>query len=74
MISKPGEKGGSGHPTKARDFEGEGGPDTKQALYEDANPGNDDVGSNVRQSKMPKGETVPTDFKGQLGPARDRGY
>jgi len=35
-------------PTKARDFEGPGGPETKQALYEEANPGNDDVGSNVR--------------------------
>ena len=36
-------------PTKARDFEGPGGPETKQAMYEEANPGNDDVGSNVRQ-------------------------
>ena len=36
-------------PTKARDFEGPGGPETKQALYEEANPGNDDVTSNVRQ-------------------------
>ena len=35
-------------PTKARDFEGPGGPETKQAIYEDANPGNDDVSSNVR--------------------------
>ena len=36
-------------PTKARDFEGPGGPETKQALYEEANPGNDDVRNNVRQ-------------------------
>ena len=35
-------------PTKAQDFEGPGGPETKQALYEEANPGNDDVRSNVR--------------------------
>ncbi|KAF6218425.1 hypothetical protein HO133_005774 [Letharia lupina] len=49
LISKPGEKGGSGHPTKARDFEGPGGPETKQAIYEEANPGNDDVRNNVRQ-------------------------
>ena len=35
-------------PTKARDFEGEGGPETKQALYEQNNPGNDDVGTNFR--------------------------
>ncbi|KAI4090154.1 MAG: hypothetical protein LQ348_003429 [Seirophora lacunosa] len=49
LISKPGEKGGSGHPTKARDFEGPGGPETKQQLYEEANPGNDDVMGNVRQ-------------------------
>ncbi|KAI4183172.1 MAG: hypothetical protein LQ346_006405 [Caloplaca aetnensis] len=49
LISKPGEKHGSGHPTKARDFEGPGGPETKQQLYEEANPGNDDVRSNIRQ-------------------------
>ncbi|KAL8949056.1 MAG: hypothetical protein Q9222_004812 [Ikaeria aurantiellina] len=36
-------------PTKARDFEGPGGPETKQKLYEEANPGNDDVVENVRQ-------------------------
>lgn len=36
-------------PTKARDFEGPGGPETKQQLYEEANPGNDDVVENVRQ-------------------------
>lgn len=36
-------------PTKARDFEGPGGPETKQQLYEEANPGNDDVRENVRQ-------------------------
>lgn len=33
-------------PSKASDFEGAGGPETKQKIYEDANPGNDDVGSN----------------------------
>ncbi|MCJ1457547.1 hypothetical protein MMC28_007915 [Mycoblastus sanguinarius] len=48
LISKAGEKGGSGHPTKAKDFEGPGGPETKQAIYEAVNPGNDDVRSNVR--------------------------
>lgn len=36
-------------PTKARDFEGPGGPETKQQLYEEANPGNEDVLGNVRQ-------------------------
>ncbi|KAL2051919.1 hypothetical protein ABVK25_007834 [Lepraria finkii] len=49
----PVEEGGgitsSGLPTKARDFEGPGGPEIKQAIYEEANPGNDDVESNVRQ-------------------------
>ena len=35
--------------TKARDFEGPGGPETKQQLYEEANPGDDDVTENVRQ-------------------------
>ena len=59
-------------PTKARDFEGEGGPETKQASYEENNPGNDDVESNVRQHKAPRGDTVPTDFGGQLGEARGR--
>ena len=38
-----------GSPTKARDFEGPGGPETKQQIYEAANPGNDDVRENVRQ-------------------------
>lgn len=38
-----------GSPTKARDFEGPGGPETKQQLYEEANPGNDDVRGNIRQ-------------------------
>ncbi|KAL8939584.1 MAG: hypothetical protein Q9211_002674 [Gyalolechia sp. 1 TL-2023] len=49
LISKPGEHGGSVHPTKARDFEGPGGPETKQKLYEEANSGNDDVRDNIRQ-------------------------
>ncbi|KAL8707249.1 MAG: hypothetical protein Q9220_007692 [cf. Caloplaca sp. 1 TL-2023] len=49
LIRKAGEKGEAGHPTKARDFEGPGGPETKQKLYEEANPGNDDVIENVRQ-------------------------
>ncbi|KAI9881528.1 MAG: hypothetical protein M1830_000091 [Pleopsidium flavum] len=49
----PVEEGGdlskeSGRPTKAKDFEGEGGPETKQRLYEEASPGNDDVRGNVR--------------------------
>ena len=41
-------------PTKAKDFEGEGGPETKQRLYEEENPGNDDVRDNIRQG----GETI----------------
>ncbi|MCJ1293793.1 hypothetical protein MMC34_005349 [Xylographa carneopallida] len=48
----PVEEGGDinklGQPTKARDFEGEGGPETKQALYQQKNPGNDDAGTNFR--------------------------
>ena len=35
-------------PTKARDFEGEGGPETKQEIYERDNGGDDAVQSNVR--------------------------
>ena len=57
---------GSKRPTKARDFEGEGGPETKQQMYSEANPGNDDVESNVRQKKKPAGDTVPTDFGGRI--------
>ena len=36
-------------PTKARDFDGEGGPEDKQALYSQENPGNDDVREKIRQ-------------------------
>ncbi|KAK4922537.1 hypothetical protein LTR66_010295 [Elasticomyces elasticus] len=55
----PVEEGGdinpaTGKPTKARDFEGVGGPEDKARLHEEANPGNDDVRSNIRQG----GETV----------------
>ncbi|KAL6721428.1 hypothetical protein ACLMJK_000531 [Lecanora helva] len=49
IITKQSEKGQSHGPTKARDFEGAGGPETKAGLYEAANPGNDDVRGNVRQ-------------------------
>lgn len=35
--------------TKAKDFEGEGGPEDKQAAYAADNGGNDDVTDNVRQ-------------------------
>lgn len=45
-------------PTKARDFEGEGGPETKAALYAEANPGSDDVTSNIRQQKEPRGQPI----------------
>lgn len=34
--------------TKARDFEGEGGPEDKQARFEEENPGDDSVRSNIR--------------------------
>lgn len=66
IISRPGEKGGSGRVTKDVDFEGEGGPETKQRLYEQENPGNDDVESNVNQKKKPEGDTVPTNFGGNI--------
>ncbi|MCJ1257175.1 hypothetical protein MMC24_005000 [Lignoscripta atroalba] len=48
-IEEGGDLSASGRPTKARDFEGPGGPETKQELYEQENPGNDDVSGNVRQ-------------------------
>ncbi|KAI9849802.1 MAG: hypothetical protein M1837_000014 [Sclerophora amabilis] len=43
LISKEGEKSGAGHPTKARDFEGPGGPETKARLDRERRPGDDDV-------------------------------
>ncbi|MCJ1326306.1 hypothetical protein MMC10_002970 [Thelotrema lepadinum] len=50
----PLEEGGGldakGRPTKAKDFEGEGGPETKAQIYADENPGNNDVRSNIRAS------------------------
>lgn len=33
---------------KARDYEGEGGPEDKARAYAEAKPGNDDVRGNVR--------------------------
>ncbi|KAF1825737.1 uncharacterized protein K489DRAFT_429940 [Dissoconium aciculare CBS 342.82] len=49
----PEEEGGSlnprtGQPTKARDFEGEGGLEEKAAKYVQDQPGNDDVRENIR--------------------------
>ncbi|KAF2249836.1 hypothetical protein BU26DRAFT_604145 [Trematosphaeria pertusa] len=43
-----------GRPYKARDFEGVGGPEDKDRIYDENNPGNDDVRGNVRQG----GDTV----------------
>jgi len=40
--------------TKAADFEGLGGPEDKAAAYADAQGGNDDVRSNIRQG----GDTI----------------
>ncbi len=42
-------KSSTGQPTKARDFEGPGGPETKARIHEEANPGDEDVLGNVRQ-------------------------
>ncbi|MCJ1365598.1 hypothetical protein MMC16_004723 [Acarospora aff. strigata] len=53
-VEEGGDIGKDGRPTKAKDFEGPGGPETKREVYEAANPGNDDVRSNVRQG----GETI----------------
>jgi len=38
----------TGQPTKARDFEGEGGLEEKAAKYVADQPGNDDVRENIR--------------------------
>lgn len=40
--------------TKARDFEGEGGPEEKRRTHEEERGGDDDVRGNVRQG----GETI----------------
>lgn len=58
-------------PTKARDFEGEGGPEDKAASYAEANPGNDNVTSNVRQTKEPKGEPINAPGIGKAHSAMD---
>ena len=58
-------------PTKARDFEGEGGPETKAAAYAEANPGNDDVKTNVRQQHEPRGDPVPAKNIGKAHSALD---
>ncbi|GAB7358838.1 hypothetical protein MBLNU230_g4061t1 [Neophaeotheca triangularis] len=39
----------TGQPTKARDFEGKGGPEDKRQEYVENQGGNQDIGSNVRQ-------------------------
>ena len=41
-------------PSKARDFEGVGGPEDKAQAYAEAQGGNDDVRSNIRQG----GDTI----------------
>lgn len=49
----------TGKPYKARDFEGLGGPEDKERVYAEANPGNDDVRGNVRQggeTRRPPGQ------------------
>jgi len=46
--SEGGDIGKNGRPTKAKDFEGEGGPEDKQRRYEEDQGGNEDILSNVR--------------------------
>jgi hypothetical protein len=41
-------------PTKARDFEGEGGPEDKARKYAEDHGGNDDILENVRQGGAKK--------------------
>jgi len=48
-VSEGGDIGANGRTTKAKDFEGEGGPEDKARQYAEDNPGNDDVRSNIRQ-------------------------
>ena len=38
-------------PYKARDFEGEGGPEDKARIHAEENPGANDVRENIRQGR-----------------------
>ncbi|KAI9743898.1 MAG: hypothetical protein M1818_002632 [Claussenomyces sp. TS43310] len=42
-VEEGGDIGNNGRPTKARDFEGPGGPEDKQALDRQTRPGDNDV-------------------------------
>ncbi|KAI9671933.1 MAG: hypothetical protein M1817_002336 [Caeruleum heppii] len=47
-VEEGGDLGKDGRPTKARDFEGAGGPETKADLAREERPGDDGVDTNVR--------------------------
>lgn len=47
-VEEGGDIDAKGRPTKARDFEGEGGPETKAQMQAEQNPGSDDVRENLR--------------------------
>ena len=47
-LEEGGDLDDKGRPTKAKHFEGEGGPETKAQQYAEDNPGNDDVRGNLR--------------------------
>ena len=52
--------------TKARAFEGEGGPEDKERIFNEENPGSNAATGNVSQRKQPQGEPVPTSLGGRL--------
>jgi len=47
-VEEGGGIGKDGQPTKARDFEGVGGPEDKEEIARAERGGDDDVGGNVR--------------------------
>ena len=47
-VEEGGDVDAKGRPTKAKDFEGEGGPETKAEIRAEEQPGADDVRGNVR--------------------------
>ena len=47
-LEEGGDLDDKGRPTKAKHFEGQGGPETKAQLHAEQNPGADDVRENIR--------------------------
>lgn len=57
-VEEGGDIGANGQPTKARDFEGVGGPEDKAELDRQNRGGDDDVPGNVRQGQTSRDGAV----------------